>query len=244
MPNPSEEIFNGGQIFVQSPIALSIIGKLNQQDSIDILFANFVAYAAANWTYNATSDATAAGLLNGQGGKKPACATIAVAFRLLVNMKVPNQVCSEEKLEGGDGRFLTKPELKCFDRRVIGNVGKYGAKADHQFGEGTYFSSHYFAKVGQRFYDPCLMTTYQNRREPIWKQSKNFLAGLGYKNPALIKIGVGKDLIILMNDTSKQVPGFGSTWQKLLPKECKKVLDSAGFELFKKDQDIKAGNFF
>ena len=250
MTKPSEEIYNDGKLFQQSPIAIATLATSGSADNpTDVLFANFVGYAAANWTYNATSGSTGQDLLDGTGGKMPACYTIAEAFTLLVKElvaaeKLPVAVCSMAKLEGSEGRFLVKQGLKCFDRRVIGNVGNYGAKTDQEFGVGTYFSSHYFCQVGTKYFDPCLMASYATKEGPVWKRSTNFMPGLGRLNPPMVKVGLGSDLVLLMNDTKKQLPGFGSTWQIVLPKECKRVLDAAGFELLKKDPAVVAGRFF
>jgi hypothetical protein len=246
MKKPSEEIYNEGKIFTQSPIALEIHKSCGaQNDVLDILFANFVAYAAANWSYNATSiDTTSQGLLDGDGGTKPACATIEGAFRILVNTHMPNVQTSQAKLEGTDGKFWVKPSLKCFDKNVIGNIGNPGANAQQQFGVGTYFYTHYFAKVGERFYDPCLMSSYETLREPIHMQSKLFLPGLGRHSPQMIKIGMGRNLKVLELLPNKPVPGFGSTYTLWNPKDCKKILKKDGLKIFQNDKDIKAGGFF
>lgn len=242
---PRDLIYNGGRIFRQSPVALAThqaSGGTN--DVVDVLFANFVAYAAVNWVYRTTSEATDLGLLNGTGANITACATIAGAFRILVTELFPRLLVSAVSLDSSSnsGHFLVKPGLRCFDRTSIGNIGNYGAKTASEFGVGTYFPNHYLAKVGNRYYDPCLMASYATADGPRWKDVKPL--SLGRKNPGgMKKVGHGKDLIVLLPEMVP-VPGFSSRYLILQPKQCKSILDRDGFETLKKDPDVSAGKFF
>ncbi len=249
MKKASELIYNGGEIFRQSPIALRVLqanGGGGQKD-VDVLFANFVGYAAANWTYETSSkSSTSEGILNDKEGAKAivACATIGGAFKKLVEEYAPKYATSNESLNSSNGkaRFLVKPGLKCFDQRVIGNVGNHGAKSPQQFGVATYFPEHYFVKVGSKYYDPCLMATYMTLDGPILQHTKNI--SLGPRNPPLMKVGSGRQLMFLQYQQTSPLPGFSGRYFLLTPKECKGLLDADGVAMLKKDQDVMAGRFF
>ena len=242
---PSEIIYNNGELFSDNPVASATLQNYGQQnDPIDILFSNFVAYAAANWSYRTTSDTTAEGLINGTGGVITACATIANAFRLLINMYFSDVVESGISLDSSTGKshFLVKPGLKCFDPKVIGNIGNFGATTANEFGVATYFPNHYLAKVGIKYYDPCLMASYIAPDGPILEHTKDI--SFGRRNPGGIKkVGKGPFLKFLMVE-QKPVPGFSTRLLLLLPKELKGLLDKDGVAILKKDVDVKVGRFF
>jgi hypothetical protein len=245
MKKPSELIYNDGKIFSQSPVALATLANYGVANNpVDILFSNFVAYASANWTYRTSSDTTDEGLINGTGGTITACATIANAFRLLVNKYYPDMPESPISLDSSSqrGHFLVKPGLKCFDPKSIGNIGNYGAKSASEFGVATFFPNHYLAKVGTKYYDPCLMATYISPDGPIGPRTKDI--SFGRKNPGGIKkVGNGAQLMFLVTE-QKPVPGFSTRLQLLLPKELKKILDNEGVAILKNDPDVKIGGFF
>jgi hypothetical protein len=135
-----------------------------------------------------------------------------------------------------------KPGLKCFDPKVIGNIGNKGAKLDSEFGVATFFPNHYLAKVENKFYDPCLMATYISPSGPIWVHAKDI--SFGRKNPGGIKkVGQGAQLKFLVLE-QKPVPGFSTRMHLLLPKELKSILDKDGVEILKNDPDVKIGGFF
>jgi len=207
------------------------------------LFANFVGYAAANWNYVASPGSLKAqNLLASSGAQQPACGTLREALMILIKeeLKIP---CQEAKVPSN---FMTKPGLECFDPKVKGNVGNNGAKSPSQYGLACVFSKHFFLSANGKYYDPCLKAVYTSENGPVAGvlQNINGNIGLGRKNPPMMRVGNGRSLIIRMNERystpQEKVPGFGSTWKILLPKECKDVLDAEGWKLFKKDPFVKA----
>jgi hypothetical protein len=194
------------------------------------LFGSFVGYANATWRYAAQPGGlTAQSLLDGDGQKDVACGTLREAFKTMVRDDLGVSAMNADINE----YFLTKPDLKCFDDRVKGNVGN--------FGSGTYnlachFSTHYFVQAEGRYLDPCLMAAYSSNDGPIAHRTKPIQGVAG----ALRKSGTGRTMVILRL-VQRAVPGFGSVWEILTPAECKKALSSKDLDALRNDTDIKAG---
>jgi hypothetical protein len=88
------------------------------------LFAGFVGYASAHWSYAAQSGAQKApDLLDGEGTKMVACGTQREALKIIMRDDLKLTARNADINE----RFLTKPSLQCFDAKVKGNVGNHGS---------------------------------------------------------------------------------------------------------------------
>ena len=195
------------------------------------LFAGFVGYAAANWSYAAQSGAQKApDLLADEGAKFVACGTLREAFKIMLredlNLTVANTDIND--------RFLTKPSLSCFDSKVKGNVGNRGSPT---FEAACHFSSHYFVETGGKYYDPCLMAVYTSPSGPIAHKTS-----LVKNSNNLRKVGTGKSLYILRILPGRSVPGFGEVWEILTIAECKgrSVLSAQDLQALKVDPEIMA----
>jgi hypothetical protein len=208
------------------------------------LFTNFVGYAAANWDYVAQPGRmTADQLLDGDGRKSPACGTLREALMTLIKEELNIDDVGPASVESP---FLVKTGLECFDPKVKGNVGNYGARGPNEYGVGCVFSKHYFLRSKGKYYDPCMKSVYTVESGPVAGKLEtiNKPMGLGHKNPPMCTVGNGRSLIILLNENyslqKTTVPGFGATWAILLPKECEDILDKDGWKLFQKDNVVKA----
>jgi hypothetical protein len=196
------------------------------------LFAGFVGYACAHWSYAAQSGAQKApDLLDGEGTKTVACGTLREALKILVRDELKLTPRNADINE----RFLTKPSLQCFDSKVKGNVGNHGSTT---FDLACHFSTHYFVEVGGKFYDPCLMAVYANGEGPIAHKTS-----LVRNSNNLRMAGKGRSLVILKMLPGRTVPGFGEVWEILVPAECKQkgVLTAQDLQALKSDPDIVAG---
>ena len=122
-------------------------------DCVDSLFANFMFYAKANWSYIASAQAGGEDLLNGTAKQVP-CGGIATALKILIEdkLKLPATYVTKS------GYVWTKDSYLSFDREVQGNVSR--AESPFLFNEGCFFNEHYFIRCGAKFYDPCLDSVY------------------------------------------------------------------------------------
>ena len=218
--------------FKDSPTAKAAFRSAGGHGQVAELFAYFVGYASATWSYSAQSGGqTAKGLLDGNGAKNVACGTLREAFKIMLREDLQLNTVKNADI---NERFITKPDLKCFDSKVKGNLGNYG---QHTFNLGCHFSSHYFVQVSGKFYDPCLVAVYSTLAGPIAHKTRP----VQKTTPPMRKAGTGRALIILQLMAGKSLPGFGEGWQILLPAECKKkgVLTIANLKALKEDPDIK-----
>ncbi|VAW76496.1 hypothetical protein MNBD_GAMMA15-1622 [hydrothermal vent metagenome] len=198
-----------------------------------VLFGNFVGYANVNWKYSAQSGAqTAKNLLDGTGKKNVACGTLREAFKIMIR----EDLKLVAKNADVNGYFLTKPDLKCFDPSVKGNVGNQGKQT---FDLACHFSAHYFVQVAGKFYDPCLMAVYTSLEGPIAHRTSMIKGTYPYVRMA----GDGKALVLLQHLPGKAVSGFQSVWRILLPKDLKKkgaeLVSKDNLKLIKKNQRVK-----
>lgn len=218
--------------FKDSPTGKAALRAAGGNGQTAELFANFVGYASATWNYSAQSGGqTAKGLLDGSGAMNAACGTLREAFKLMLREDLQLNTVSNADI---NGRFITKPNLQCFDSKVTGNLGNYG---QHTFNLGCHFSTHYFVKESAKFYDPCLMAVYTTLEGPVAYKTRPVQGTF----PPMRKAGTGKALIILQLVQGKTLPGFGEAWQILLPAECKAkgVLTPANLKALKNDPDVK-----
>ncbi|HEX9564923.1 MAG TPA: hypothetical protein VF981_13160 [Gemmatimonadaceae bacterium] len=193
-------------------------------------FASFVGYANATWHYAAQPGGlTATSLLDGDGQQNVACGTLREAFKIILRDDLGIGVANADINE----YFLTKPGLQCFDPRVKGNVGNFGRGT---FDVACHFSTHYFVQAEGKYLDPCLMSVYSSVNGPIAHRTRPIQGSAG----SLRKAGTGLALVILRLQ-QRQVPGFGSVWEILLPAECKKAVAAKDLQALKNDPDIKAG---
>jgi hypothetical protein len=194
------------------------------------LFASFVGYASVNWDYAASPRTqTARDLLDGDGiRKQAACGTLRDALKLMLREDLQETVS-----DAIQHRFLTRPDLNCFDSKVKGNVGYLKSSV---FNLGCYFPEHYFLQIGQTYYDPCLMAVYPTDKGPA--------ACFGRNVGELIQLGTGKDIRFLRRLKGKTLPGFESVYELLAPHQCKDALPPLVFETLKKDAQVAAAKLF
>jgi hypothetical protein len=204
--------------------------KPTDQALADALFDNFITYAAANWQYLAQPGAQKAeDALNSDGPASLACGTIREALKIMFK-EVLGLAAQNEDI---NGYFISKPGLKNFDSRVTGNLFSETGQV-----LGAHFSTHYFLKCGSKWYDPCLMASYATKEGPI--HAKTQLVG----NPpiksvlGLKKSGSGHSLTFFKME-QRAVPGFGSVWKTVKPKDLKAALTKLDWETAKLDPDVK-----
>ncbi len=217
--------------FKDSPTGKAALRTAGGTGETAKLFASFVGYANAKWSYSAQSGGQSAkGLLDSDGPMNAACGTLREAFKIMLREDLQLNTVTNADI---NGRFITKPGLKCFDTKVKGNLGNYGKQT---FDLGCHFSSHYFVKVANKFYDPCLMAVYTTLEGPIAHKTRPVQGTY----PPLRKAGTGKALIILSIVPGRTLPGFGEVWQILLPAECKRkgVLTPDNLKKLKRDPDV------
>jgi hypothetical protein len=138
-----QEILNGK--FKESPSGLEALRAASGSGAMAELFAGFVGYAGAHWSYAAQSGAQKApDLLDGDGSKNVACGTLREALKIMMREDLALTVRNADINE----RFLTKPSLRCFDSKVKGNVGNHGSTT---FDLACHFSTHYFVETGGKY---------------------------------------------------------------------------------------------
>ncbi|GDX53270.1 hypothetical protein LBMAG27_23170 [Bacteroidota bacterium] len=107
-------------------------------------------------------------------------------------------------------RFISKPNYKCFDTKVVGNMANPGST---NFNLGCFFSGHFFVECENKFYDPCLSTIYSSKEEPILYKASTINTGA----VPMYAFGSGKTVIILRQLLGTVVPGFETTFEVLSP---------------------------
>lgn len=217
--------------FNDAPAAIAALRGAGTGPMAD-LFASFVGYASVNWNYAATSGAqTAPDLLGDDGIKSVACGTLREALKIMVREDLAATADNADI----NGHFLTKSGLSCFDPKVKGIVGNRGAMT---YDLACHFSTHYFLKTGDRFYDACLTAVYTSIEGPIAHRTR-VIAGVNMR-----KAGTGKALIFIRHIPGKTVAGFQSVYELLTPAECKTALPPIEFTALKKDPDVMAAKLF
>ena len=200
---------------------------------VDHLFENFMLYATANWNYGAAG--APGDLLGTSGSKTVACDNLAGAFTSLIKI-------ADDKLKPNPGGrpyknwFISRPELKCFDRKVTGNMGNPGAIGATNFNLGCHFSAHYFVKFGDKYYNPCLSTTYGREDGAVFMQT-NLVMG----SDNLRYAGTGKS-IILLKQKQMAVPGFTSVFEifSIFKDDIKKSLTPKDYDAAKRNPALRA----
>ena len=224
--------------FKDAPAAIAALRAAGTGPMAD-LFASFVGYASVNWNYAATSGTqTAHDLLTGDGPKNVACGTLREALKIMVRGDFTAHPAENADI---NGFFLTKPGLACFDPKVKGNVGNRGATT---FNLCCHFSTHYFMKVGAKFYNPCLTAVYTDIDGPVAHKTR-VIQGVNMRKAGTTgKSGWGKAIIFIRVIPGKTVPGFQSVYEILTPAECKTALSPLEFAALKKDPDVMAAKLF
>lgn len=168
----------------------------SKADLTDILFSNFMNYAKAHWTYNASGCESGVSLLD---GSKTLCNCRGIRHALdLMFIEIgfaPSDVVEEPIAY----TFWTDPQFHCFDATVTGNIAN--ADAPSAFGNGCVFSNHYFTKCNGKYYDPCMDTTYSNNTAIIGHLMHN-LGGFYHS----------QNLDQLIINILSPVSGFSSKW--------------------------------
>jgi len=190
---------------------------------LDTLFNNLCRYAQSNYSYNATRvlGLTADMLLASPTGQRKTvdCGCLAAAFALMARENLGVADAGTECV--GAGSWATKEHSKCFDNRIVGNVRT--ATAHFVTVSRCVFSTHAFARAAGRFFDPCLLTTYQTREQVItWKFEPAKPATDYY--PILYRIaGDPSKLMIRIPDGAPQPFGFMSSFLQVETKDLDKA---------------------
>lgn len=208
MPTPREAILAG-------PINLKGLTGIVKADAI---FMNFCSYAKhANWKYVGTaqkgdgSTVSHDDILNGTNLGVVYCEALVYALRTLI----------EEAMEGAapimknidHTTCLLKPGYKCIDPAVVGNVRtKNGGYGDRK--QCLFTSKHAYLQVGSTFYDPCFLTRYTVRGEPVL--TEGFLEPSKYRYPMLEGIRISRNpFLIFMPAWNESPAGFSTGFVEL-----------------------------
>ena len=107
----------------------------------DALFENYVEYAKENWDYAAHAGGLKfETLLTGTGHQTVACGTLKSALKTMFKEDLGREDAIDASL---NERFISKPDLHCFDEKVTGNMRNRGS---WNFNSGCCFSSHHFVQ--------------------------------------------------------------------------------------------------
>ena len=125
-----------------------------------------------------------------------------------------------------NGDVITDGDVR-IDGKVTGNMGNPDAVI---YNLGCHFSAHFFTKFGDKFYDPCLSTTYTKEDGAVLMETR-LVAGTNNLRYA----GIGRT-VILLKPKQKVIPGFGSVVVVLsiYKDDIKKWLDKGEYEAVKK----------
>jgi hypothetical protein len=199
----------------------------------DALFENFVLYAKKNWDYSATAPGLKGQLLLETSGRNaPACGTLREALLILLR----DELGLEAKPCDINERFISKPDLRCFDSKVKGNLGNLGGPT---YDLGCHFSAHYFVECQGKFYDPCFATIYKTKEEPVAHRTKAVTLPDAVLSVPTSYSGNGRTMIILRKVVNKTVPGFGEVWEMLKLDEVKRAFSSADLKLLSRFPALK-----
>lgn len=201
----------------------------------DAVFVNLMAYARANWNYTASSPNGGEDLLDGSATSAP-CGGIATALRLMYQDQLG--------IPADDIQYIrittyvwTGPDYVCFDGNVVGNLRKLN---DRDYRNGCIFNEHYYLYFRNKYYDPCLSTTYGVRDQSVKVQfggrdKFNVGAGMGRKFLATPDRSTG---IFYMPD--ERVAGFTGAYV-MFDLTQRNVERALGKTLFRSEMAIRGG---
>jgi len=180
------------------------------------LFKNFCRYARDYFMYDTNSLIVGSDVLASRSGTHCIlnCESLTEVFLLMVKEDLgisDAQAVHVNHLPG----FATKARSECFDPRIVGNV----RTASTRFSDvrRCVFTSHTFVGVAGKFYDPCMVSIYINKKDvQSWVLTgAKYVKGLNnpYDN-VLFKIdGDPSKLLIKIDPNWSSAPrGFGESF--------------------------------
>lgn len=200
---------------------------------LDAAFSNLLHYAKTNWNYTASGSTGGADLLAGTAHQAP-CGGIATALKLVFinGLGVPDTDIEYIRLTG---YLWTAANFLCFDPKVTGNLRDLDGR---DYRNGCIFNEHYYLKVNNKFYDPCLSTAYIVRDQSVkarFQGKQNMMVGLGRKMLYTADMATG-----FMYMPKEKVPGFQGAWAKF-PLNRKNIEKAVGSKEFKTEMAIRGG---
>jgi hypothetical protein len=147
------------------------------QTIVDNLFYNFCEQAKNRWKYSAgnSNGFNAGAILSGSWMSSYSlnCGTLLDTF-MRATINYFNNVVGHSIATLGVNQedstlwfpFVTKDVYRCFDARVRGNVCTTNRGVLQV--RRALFSSHFFVKIGAKYYDPTFCTTYNNANDLVW----------------------------------------------------------------------------
>lgn len=177
-------------------------------------FENLCEYAKSHYNYSARREPGRSGadVLAMARTERPNvdCATLAEAFLIIVkeDLEVPENVTELSNVFATFG-FATKATSRCFDGAVLGNMRT--VRGQYRDTARCVFSSHYFAKVGNIYYDPCMLTTYASK-DDVKSWTLRGAYGIYYNKMMTIQNDPSKFLIRIPHNLGTPSPkGFASS---------------------------------
>jgi len=208
---------------------------------VQTLFKNLCDYAKAFYTYSATKVKTSTGelLLGYPHGdlRVVDCASLASMFCIVAreNLGLSEKTVGLQSVSSGEG-FATKEHSKCFDAGIVGSIRT--ATENFRAVRRCVFREHWFAQVSGRFYDPCMLTTYEAAEEAkSWVLS----SGRGDYYGILYRIeGDAAKLLIRIPEGAGSLPkGFLSSFLQVETKDLDKAAYKAAFRAEKPGWQMK-----
>jgi len=193
------------------------------------LFKNFCDYAKRFYTYSATKVEGSKGqeLLEYPHGdlRVVDCGGLRHAFLLMAieNLGLRDET-SGAAVSWSKG-FATRQFSKCFDAKIHGNIRT--ATQNFRAISRCVFREHYFVKIGTRFYDPCMLATYETEEEVMSWKFKN--ACDPYDRILYGVEGDDSTLLIRIPDAAPQPHGFASSFLQIETKELDKAVYHKAF---------------
>ena len=223
---------------LKTPVDIAALKKQNasRERLLDGAFCNLLYYAKHHWSYTASGSTGGDALLAGSAMSAP-CGGIATALRRVFTqgLNIPDKEVEYIRVTG---YVWTGPEYLCFDPKVTGNLRRLD---ETDYRNGCIFNEHYYLRCNNRYYDPCLSTTYLTKGQSI----KDNFAGLNVRstnsNRKILVTSDRSTLILYM--PQEKVPGFSGAWSMFAAN--KKQLEKAlGPKEFKAEMEAQRSNSF
>lgn len=212
---------------LSTPVDIGALKK--NKKSVEMLadgvFTNLLYYAKRHWTYTASGNTGGEQLLAGTATSAP-CGGIATALKLALTKGLGLSESSVEYIRV-TGYVWTDRSYLCWDKNVIGNLRM---SSDRNYRNGCIFNEHYYLKCNDKYYDPCLGTSYATRDQSIRMRFTGKQSVLVGTNRRMLITSDRKHLILYM--PQEKVPGFRGSWCMLpaTKKEVQKLLGKRDYE--------------
>jgi len=190
-------------------------------DRINALFDNFVTYAkyTAKWKYVGTGKMPGGGtvvaknILEGTNQSVVYCEPLVQAFNSLATVAMMNDGQHISTDEIHHSACLLKPGYTCIDPKCVGNV-RTTAKSYKIVKQCLFSAKHVYCKIGQNFYDPCFLTKYAVKGEPLLFQGFRSPSKYTYPNIGDLLLP-RKDQTIVYRKVQEPIHGFNTGFVEL-----------------------------